>query len=93
MTEELTALPNIGPVLADNLARIGVETPELLRAMGAREAFLRIRANLDPGACLHQLQALEGAVQGVKKSALPQQTKEALREFFRAASNGGRSDG
>ena len=39
----LTDLPNIGPVLAENLRAVGVETPEQLRELGAREAFFRIR--------------------------------------------------
>lgn len=79
--EALTALPNIGPVLAENLRRAGIETPEQLRALGSREALVRIRAQVDPGACLHQLQALEGAVQGVKKSALSPVCKAELKRF------------
>ena len=35
---ELTDLPNIGPVLADNLRRVGITSPEQLRAAGACEA-------------------------------------------------------
>lgn len=52
---ELTALPNIGPVLADNLLKIGIETAETLRAVSAGETWLRIRLNVDSGAYLHQL--------------------------------------
>ena len=37
---ELTDLPNIGPVLAGNLKKIGVDTPEQLRELGAEGAFL-----------------------------------------------------
>ena len=54
---ELTDLPNIGPVLAGNLKKIGVDTPEQLRELGAEGAFLKIRGQVDPGACLHQLEA------------------------------------
>ena len=79
---ELPRLPNIGPVLAENLRRIGVETPEQLRAMGARDALLRIRASVDAGACLHQLEALEGAVEGIPKKLLSPEKKAELREFF-----------
>ena len=50
---ELTDLPNIGPVLADNLRRVDINIPEELRAVGACEAWLRIRARVDSGACLH----------------------------------------
>lgn len=64
---ELKNLPNIGPVLAGNLQRSGVDTPEELREMGAEEAWLSIKSQVDPGACLHQLQALAGVVAGVPK--------------------------
>ncbi len=81
--ERLTDLPNIGPVLAGNLEKIGVTGPEQLRAMGAEEAFLRIRAQADPTACLHQLEALAGAVEGVKKARLPAERKAELRAWFK----------
>lgn len=80
--EKLTDLPNLGPVLAGNLQKIGVETPEQLRALGSKEAFLRIRIQVDSEACLHQLQALEGAVEGVRKSCLTQEKKQELRDFY-----------
>ncbi len=79
---QLTDLPNIGPVLADNLRKIGVETPEALREMGAEGAWLSIRGQVDPGACLHQLQALAGAVEGVPKKELPRERKAELKDFF-----------
>ena len=76
---ELTDLPNIGPKLADNL-RVG--TPEQLRELGTRDAFLCIRAQVDPTACFHQLTALAGAEAGISKKALSQEEKAALRAFF-----------
>lgn len=79
---DLTSLPNIGPVLAQNLRTIGVENPDMLRAMGAEEAWLRIRLQVDSGACLHQLQALAGAVEGLPKKELSVQRKEELKTFF-----------
>ena len=33
---ELTDLPNIGPMLAGNVKKIGVESPEALRSLGLR---------------------------------------------------------
>ncbi len=79
----LTDLPNIGPVLAENLERAGVTTPERLRELGAEEAFLRIRAQVDPTACLHQLEALAGAEEGVKKSLLSPERKAELKTWYR----------
>ena len=81
--EKLTDLPNIGPVLAGNLEKAGVDTPDRLRELGAEEAFLRIRTRVDSTACLHQLEALAGAVSGVKKSLLPPERKAELKTWFR----------
>jgi len=79
---ELTDLPNIGPVLAQNLYAVGVNTPEALREIGAEGAWLVIRGQVDPGACLHQLQALAGAAAGVPKKDLPPERKAELKAFF-----------
>ena len=80
--ERLTDLPNIGPKLADNLEKAGVTDPDRLRSMGAEEAFLRIRAQVDPSACLHQLEALAGAVSGMKKSLLSPERMAELKTWF-----------
>ena len=79
---ELTELPNIGPVLAENLRRVGVASAEDLRAAGACEAWLRIRTRVDSGACFHQLTALAGAELGIPKKELPPERKAELRTFF-----------
>ena len=80
----LTDLPNIGPVLAGNLTRIGVTTPEQLRELGAQAAFLKIRGQVDPGACLHQLEALAGAEAGVKKRLLSPERKAELKRWYQS---------
>lgn len=82
--EKLTDLPNIGPVLAGNLEKAGIETPDRLRELGAEEAFLRIRTRVDSTACLHQLEALAGAAAGIRKSLLPQERKAELKAWFRS---------
>ena len=81
--EKLTDLPNIGPKLAERLTRAGIETPDQLRQAGAEEAFLRIRAQVDAAACLHELEALAGAAAGVRKSLLPPERKAELKAWFR----------
>ena len=78
----LTDLPNVGPKLAENLRRVGLETPEDFRAAGAKEAFLRIRAQVDPTACFHQLTALAGAELGIPKKEICPEEKAELRAFF-----------
>lgn len=82
--EKLTDLPNIGPVLARNLEQIGVTCPAQLREMGPQGAFLRIRTQVDQGACLHQLEALAGAAEGIKKSLLSPERKAELKAWYRA---------
>lgn len=79
---KLTDLPNIGPVLAQNLHAIGIETSDALKKIGAEEAWLRIRLDVDSGACLHQLQALAGAEAGLPKKDLPPDRKAELKAFF-----------
>ena len=79
----LTELPNIGPVLAGNLQKAGIQTPEELRKAGTFDVFLRIRTQVDSTACLHQLEAIEGAVEGVRKSALSPEKKAELRMFYK----------
>lgn len=88
MSDPLSALPNIGAVLEEQLNRAGVRTPEMLRALGSREAWLKVRG-IDPRACLHKLQALEGAIRGVRKNQLPQSVKDELRVFFERYRQGG----
>lgn len=85
--EAMTALPNIGKEVARQLGEIGVDTPEALREMGAREAWLRILA-MDPSACINRLQGLEGAVRGIPKRELPQDVKDDLKAFYRQAKGG-----
>lgn len=45
----LTELENIGPKLEQQLNAIGVHTPEELRQIGSRQAWVKIKA-MDPSA-------------------------------------------
>ncbi len=85
---ELSKLSNVGKVLEENLLAIGIETPEQLRHTGAKEAFLRIRLQCDPGACLHMLYGIQGAVLGIPDKLLPAETKQELKEFFHGLDKG-----
>ena len=80
----LSELPNIGPVLAEHLRAAGIETAEQLRETGAEEVFLRIRRTVKPDACLHELEALAGAVAGVRKNLLSLERKEELRRWLQS---------
>ena len=79
----LSSLPNVGKVLESYLLRVGIETPEQLTAAGAENAFLRIRTQVDPSACLHMLYGIQGAIAGMPDRLLPGSVKEALRAFYK----------
>ncbi len=76
--------PNIGKDTATKLMMVGINNYAELRAAGAEQVFLRLQS-LDSGACIHLLQALEGAIEGIPKSQLSADKKQELREFHRLA--------
>jgi len=67
---ELSKLPNIGKEVESQLNEVGIFTYEELKNIGAEQAWLKIQ-EIDASACIHRLLALEGAIQGVKKTVLP----------------------
>ena len=77
----LSVLPNIGKAVEEQLNQVGIQTPEDLKATGAEQAWLKIQ-EIDRSACIHRLLALEGAIQGIQKTLLPETRKTELREFF-----------
>ena len=78
---ELEKLPNIGKVVEEQLNQVGIKTEEELKEAGAKQAWLKIQ-QIDASACIHRLLALEGAIQGVKKTALPEEVRADLKEFY-----------
>lgn len=78
---ELSKLPNIGEFVEKQLNDVGINTYEQLKKAGSMEAWLKIKA-VDPSACIHRLYALEGAIEGIKKSQLSSEIKEKLKEFY-----------
>ena len=78
---ELSKQPNIGAVVEEQLNQVGITTLEELKEAGSRQAWLRILA-IDSSACIHRLYSLEGAVRCIKKSQLPQDVKDDLKEFY-----------
>ena len=78
---ELSELPSIGKTVEAQLIQVGICSADELRKVGAKEAWLRIQA-IDESACIHRLMALEGAIQVVKKSMLPDGVKADLKEFY-----------
>lgn len=78
---ELSKLPNIGPAVESQLNQVGITTFEELKAIGTKEAWLRIQS-IDESACIHRLLALEGAIRGMKKTELPGDVKMDLKTFY-----------
>lgn len=81
----LSDLPNIGETVEKQLNEVGITTYEQLKEFGSKQAWLKIRF-IDSSSCIHRLYALEGAIQGIKKSQLPPETKAELKEFYNAFS-------
>ncbi|GHV47926.1 competence protein TfoX [Clostridia bacterium] len=79
----LAGLPNVGKVLEKNLLDVGIETPEQLRNLGAEEAFIRIREQIDAGACLHMLYGIQGAIDGIPDKMLSDKVKLKLKAFYK----------
>ena len=77
---ELAKLPNIGKTVEEQLLQVGISSADELKAVEAKEAWLKIQA-IDESACIHRLMALEGAIQGVKKTMLSDEVKADLKEF------------
>lgn len=78
---ELSKLPNIGKEVERQLNEIGITSFDELKNVGVEQAWLRIQ-EIDTSACIHRLLALEGAIQGIKKTFLSEQRKAELKEFY-----------
>lgn len=82
MNSDLSTHVNIGKDTEAKLTQVGIDSFDKLQAIGSEGAFLRLQA-IDPGACLHLLYALDGAVSGVRKKDLPHERKQALLQFYK----------
>lgn len=78
---ELSKLPNIGKTVEEQLIQVGISSADELKGIGAKAAWLKIH-EIDESACIHRLLALEGAIQGVKKTMLQDEVKTDLKEFY-----------
>lgn len=82
--EELAKkLRNIGPIVAVKLINAGIDTPEKLRKLGAKEAYMRILRS--GGFCgkFHAayLYALEGAIIDCDWREIPEETKKEFKAY------------
>lgn len=78
---ELSKLPNIGKIVEEQLLQVGISAVDELMNVGAKAAWLKIQ-EIDESACINRLIALEGAIQGIKKTMLSDEVKADLKEFY-----------
>ena len=78
---KLSKLPNIEKVVEAQLNQVGIMTEDDLKSVGAKQAWLKIQ-EIDESTCINRLLALEGAIQGVKKTELSDDVKSDLKEFY-----------
>lgn len=79
----LQLLPNLGPKTARLLAEVGVATAGDLVALGAVEAFRRLRAMQPAPVSLNALWAMHGALTGERWDRLAPETKAELLRRLR----------
>lgn len=79
--EKLEDMINIGSVVANQLRQVGIDTPEKLRQIGAKQAWLKVQ-EIDSSACIHRLYSFQGAILSVKKTELDYEIKKDLKEFY-----------
>ena len=73
-------LPGIGPVTQGWLGEVGIRTEGELRAIGAVEAYRRLKFMLPRQVNLNALYTLEAALRGSHWLDLPQDVKAALQD-------------
>jgi len=80
--KELSALPNIGKVLAGKLKQVGINNEHELKLMGSEKAILKIATLEQSGACINMLYALEGAIQGIRWHGIDKDRKQELKVWY-----------
>ncbi len=82
----LSDLPNLGPTIIAELARVGITTPAQLKRLGSVGAALKLnRAGTD--VCPSKLSGLEGAIRGVRWHSIPADERAELTKRFEARRN------
>lgn len=86
-------LKNIGPAMARKMIDAGIDTPEKLRSLGARQAFLAMYGQGDYYGDFNAayLYALEGAILDCDWSEIPADTRKSHQVFAQELQNNKRS--
>lgn len=77
---ELSSMMNLGKEMERKLRSVGVTCAEELMAVGAKEAYRRLKA-LYPKVCLVHLYCLEGAVTQTEYNCLTKEKRSELKVF------------
>ncbi|WP_448205890.1 TfoX/Sxy family protein [Azospirillum sp. sgz302134] len=86
MPETIDRLPNLGPYITRRLAEVGVESVEDLRALGAVEAYVRLKFQFGREISLNALWAMDAALAGIDWRCLPDGRKSELKKQIAARS-------
>lgn len=76
----LTSMMNLGKEMDRKLRSVGVGSAEELMAVGAKEAYRRLKVRY-PNVCLVHLYCLEGAVSQTEYNSLSKEKRSELKEF------------
>ena len=71
---------NIGKEMERRLSSVGIDTPEKLIELGAKQAFVKLKATY-PQVCLVHLYTLEGAICNTEYNKLSEDKKKELKQF------------
>jgi len=85
MAPPVGSLPGIGSKTAGWLSEIGVRTEADLRALGAVNAYIRLKRAYPQRVTLNALWALHGALTGTPWHAIPPDEKHRLLNAVRCA--------
>lgn len=77
---KLTSMMNIGREMERKLRSVGIDSAEELLAVGAKQAFAKLKEAY-PEVCLVHLYALEGAVSQTEFNSLSAEKKRELKAF------------
>lgn len=81
----LTSL-GLGRTMEKKLLSVGIDSAEALKAIGSRQAVVRLRAQY-PNTCIVILYHLEAAIRGVEIKQLDDVCKSELKAFFNECKN------
>jgi DNA transformation protein len=84
MSDAIDHLPNLGPFLTRRLAEIDVHDVDALRALGAVEAYARLKFRFGREITLNALWGMDAALAGIDWRSLSDRRKSELKEQFAA---------